>query len=543
MNEDSNLKSQLTHLVKRVEKLEQVIYHGARATSVQPEKRVKLEPKKPNAFLMWLKDDWLMKLGAFLLILAMGWFVTYAFINNWIGPVGRIALGIIVGAMIMVAGHLVIPNRRAPGQVLTVTGGVMVLITFFAARSMYDFFTPATAMGMMFLVVVAMATIAILHRTKSVAIMALLGGALVPILVSSGSRDYIALLSYVFILDLGVLAVVAMRGWRSLIFLALIVTGLYSFVFDSMSDPAVWTFMAMFFGLFFVSNAAAIARTKKATVADLLTTGLNGLILLMWVSAFVPDEWKSIILSAVVLLLVGMSYFLLQITQLTNSLYLHSGLAVLFLGAATAFELEGAALTIAFSIEAFVIVALGAFALKKPKATHAVSIVQVLPALLAFESLNMRRWRGYGEFEPSLFNQHFFVILIVALSLAGTAWMLMRLKDEHHRMRLKTLHAVAAAFFFLALIWLSSHNIFESVNVARGVALVIYTLFGVGMVFQGAKLHEKALRYAGGGLLGLVVLRLLFVEVWGMSLSARIVTFVAIGVLLITTAFFQKRIK
>ena len=49
-------------------------------------------------FVTWIKEDWLMKLGALLLLIGFGWFATYAFLNNWIGPAGRISLGLGLGA-------------------------------------------------------------------------------------------------------------------------------------------------------------------------------------------------------------------------------------------------------------------------------------------------------------------------------------------------------------------------------------------------------------------------------------------------------------
>ena len=41
-------------------------------------------------FFSWLAKDWPMKVGAFLVISAIGWFVSYAFRNDWISPEGRV---------------------------------------------------------------------------------------------------------------------------------------------------------------------------------------------------------------------------------------------------------------------------------------------------------------------------------------------------------------------------------------------------------------------------------------------------------------------
>lgn len=39
-----------------------------------------------------------------LLLIGFGWLTTYAFLNNWIGPMGRIALGIIAGSLFILLG-------------------------------------------------------------------------------------------------------------------------------------------------------------------------------------------------------------------------------------------------------------------------------------------------------------------------------------------------------------------------------------------------------------------------------------------------------
>ena len=55
-------------------------------------------PTSFEKFSAWMKEDLLLKFGALLLLIGFGWLTTYAFLNNWIGPMGRITLGIIVGS-------------------------------------------------------------------------------------------------------------------------------------------------------------------------------------------------------------------------------------------------------------------------------------------------------------------------------------------------------------------------------------------------------------------------------------------------------------
>ena len=97
-------------------------------------------------FAVWLKEDWLLKVGAFLLLIGFGWLATYAFLNNWIGPMGRIALGIIAGALILVLGWWRIRKYLNQGGVFIVLGSTTILLTIFAAREIYGFFTPLSAL-------------------------------------------------------------------------------------------------------------------------------------------------------------------------------------------------------------------------------------------------------------------------------------------------------------------------------------------------------------------------------------------------------------
>jgi uncharacterized membrane protein len=111
-------------------------------------------PTGPTAFerfAEWLKEDWLLKLGALLLLIGFGWLTTYAFLNNWIGPMGRIALGIVAGASFILLGWWRIRKYIHQGGIFLVLGSTTILLTIFAAREIYGFFTPLSALAVMFL--------------------------------------------------------------------------------------------------------------------------------------------------------------------------------------------------------------------------------------------------------------------------------------------------------------------------------------------------------------------------------------------------------
>ena len=151
------------------------------AANVQPT----YSPEEVNfGIIDWLKKDFMVKLGAFLLLIALGWFVSYAFANNWIGPVGRIVIGLMLGAGFMVAGTLRASKSKSQGGIFVVLGSAIVLLTVFAAREMYDLFTPVTALLVMFMSVVFVAKFAVSYRMISVAVAGLALAAIAPFLTS-----------------------------------------------------------------------------------------------------------------------------------------------------------------------------------------------------------------------------------------------------------------------------------------------------------------------------------------------------------------------
>jgi len=91
---------------------------------------------------IWLKEDWLLKLGATLLLIGFGWLATFAFVNNWIGPMGRITLGLVAGVLILVLGWWRLRSYVYQGSTFLVLGSSVILLTTFAARELYDFLVP-----------------------------------------------------------------------------------------------------------------------------------------------------------------------------------------------------------------------------------------------------------------------------------------------------------------------------------------------------------------------------------------------------------------
>lgn len=205
-----------------------------------------------------MQEEWLLKLGALLLLIGFGWFVSYAFLHDWIGPAGRIALGLIAGAIILVLGWWRIKKYLHQGGVFLVLGSTIILLTTFAEQRLYDFFSQELALGIMFLSVVFVAYVSVLYKSRNLAFASLVLAGIAPLLTETPAADVTELFLYLMIVLVGVLWVVALTGHRELIVASLVLVVLYSMWhligFLSPDQDTVLLFVYAFSAIFFIAH-------------------------------------------------------------------------------------------------------------------------------------------------------------------------------------------------------------------------------------------------------------------------------------------------
>lgn len=514
----------------------------AQAQTVAPVYEQKsVDPDWWENFVIWMKDDWLLKLGAMLLLIGFGWLATYAFLNNWIGPAGRIALGVIAGALFLILGWWRIQKYLHQGGVFMVVGSTTILLTLFAAREYYNFFSPLSALGIMFLSTAFVALASVKYRSKPLALGSLILASIAPLLTGSPSPDYIGLFSYLLVVILGVIWVVGVTGWRELNVAALILVFLYSVPHLTKlivkDEGTLLLFAYVFATIFFIFNTTAILKNNKESInPDLLAAAGSGLLLLAWILLAATPEWKSLIISAWMVVFGAGAFLVFRVTGRREPFYVYAGVGIAMLAAATSAELHGASLTIAYTIESGIISLVSYYILRDVKVAERLSLLLVGPAMLSFSSVAAPSWN------TGIWHKDFFVLLVLAMTIFGLGLIYLEkvreLKDEESRQFNIVLLYVGSAYAY-TLLWLSLHAAFLDDQAAM-VALVAYTVIGLVAHFFGIALQKNSLKVYGGIMLGLVVVRLMIVDVWKMEMAGRIVTFFLIGALLVSTAFLSK---
>jgi uncharacterized membrane protein len=509
----------------------------------------KMQPNWFDNFIDWLKEDWLLKLGAFLLLIGFGWLTTYAFLNNWIGPMGRIALGIVAGALILMLGWWRIRKYLHQGSIFITLGSTVILLTILAAREIYQFFTPVSALFIMFLSIVFVALASIKYHTKALALASLILASIAPLLINASPFNYILLFSYLIIVVLGIIWVVALTNWRELTTAALIAITFYSLphLVSSISPDnsnILLLFAYAFASIFFIANVFDFLHARKKDLwPNILTAMGNGLLLLAWIVSTGQDEWRSLIITFWMIVFTVAAFAVFKLTKDYKPFYAYSGVVIAMLATATALELSGAALMIAYTIEASLIVLITYTIINNLDIVMRAGTLLIIPALMSFGSMTSRNWNPLWKEYPGLFHKDFFSLLIIALSLLGLAGFFFaqkKSKNKNFILFITTL-AITGSIYIYTLLWLSLRSTIQNTDTAVTICLIIYTIIGLIFYLKGQFKSSKTLRLYGAILLGFVVGRLLIIDVWKMALSGRITIFFLVGILLMSTAFLGRK--
>ncbi|MBU0879444.1 DUF2339 domain-containing protein [Patescibacteria group bacterium] len=505
---------------------------------------IQVKPASSDKFIEWIKEDWLLKLGALLLLFGFGWLTAFAFLNNWIGPMGRIVIGIVAGVLFLSYGWIRIKKYFNQGGVFLVLGSTIILLTIFAARGIYGFFTPFSALAVMFLSTAFVAFVSVKYKSQSLALASLILAGIAPLLTNAPTPDYVGLFSYLFIVILGTIWIVALTGTREFTIAALLLIVFYSLPHFSsdvvLADKGLLLLFAFAFAtVFFLTNTIGILKLKgEKIIPDLIAAAGNGLLLLAWIMNAAQDEWKSLIIVAWMIVFTVGAFLIFKITKRRESFYVYAGVGITMLAAATSVQLSGSTLIIAYIIESGMISLITYLILRDIKIAERISLLLIGSALLSIGSITSSEWN------VSVFNKDFFVLFVFCLTLFGLGLFFLRhareVEDREPR-QLNTSMIIIGSLYTHTLLWLSLHAGFQNDNTAVMVSLIIYVIIGLICYFYGLAKSRKVFKIYGGILVGLVVGRLFLIDVWMMDLAGKIATFFLIGALLVSTAFFGKK--
>ncbi len=555
--------SQLDRTIKSLQNTSLPPTHGSTLSKSQIITKVTTPPPEAEAapiadrstekgpvekLLAWYAHEWPLKTGALFILLGFLWLVTYAFLNNWIGPAGRITFGMIAGAAILFFGELRMQKIKSQGITLVGLGAGVVIITTYAAQELYHMFPTVLALTFMILTMIFTTFVSLRHRVLSLAIFSLVIGGIAPLLIGSEEKSIMGLYGYLLAVVISNIWIARYSKWKILSLLSAILITLYSLTFFTSSAETLKTilspkelfeikfFAITFCSLFYFSTLASIVTNRKASAIDLQTAAFVGLFTLGWINGLSMPVYKSILVLGASLAYAFGAYAVFLKTKIPSAVQVYTVVSMILLAVATAFEFDGPTLTVAFSIEALVLPIISSRFLGTTM-TKYMLLYHIIPVALGIGA-------ALGP-EESFIRHDFLILVLVACStfISGSYFYYTdgnRDKDLHSA---SILLVIVGAVYGLILTWRTNEALFAADYLGRMLSLIVYTIVGLGTYVVGGMQSRAVLKKFGLILLIFVIARLIIVEIWSMELTARIITFFMIGMLFIGSVLLIKSKK
>jgi uncharacterized membrane protein len=290
--------------------------------AVPPSPREPL-PVQPQAAEIHFGQKWLLIVGVAMTVLGIGFFLKYAFDQNWVGPAGRIALAYLAAGAFLGGGEWFRHQGATTFGLYLIGGGIATLyLTTFAAFHLYGLLGQVPAFGFMVLVTVLAGALSLFYDAIWLAVLGLIGGFLTPVVLSTGQDQQVVLMSYMAMLNGGILAIATRKRWALLNALGFALTWLLFAAWYARyySDARFWVttfFLNLFFLIYaFVPFMYYFRHASHERLTGLSLTVLNAFIAFGFSFAMIRAHTSLQAVSVVALayagLFLGMANFLHQ---------------------------------------------------------------------------------------------------------------------------------------------------------------------------------------------------------------------------------------
>ena len=406
-----------------------------------PAKRKRAE-ELPRNSIDWetlIGGRWMTWVGAFTLLLAIGFGIHWAWTQLETPPWLRVVGFHLLGVAFLAAAHFL--NRRGvPLAVQALVGlGIFTLYaSAFAALHLYGLFSEQGAFVECACITALAIGLAIRANSPAVVLLGALGGYLTPILTAHGSGNYAGLFTYLAFLNVALVSCAVWRGWSFLKPMTLAATAIMfaGWVVNRHFNPAdngmVWGtewFAVLHASIFLIaSTIPPLAWKRVSGPADLAALAANSLSFVGFTWFLFRDHpheqlalfsWSMAALHAA---LFGVTYA--RVTNIDRMPRVHLALAIVFLTLAIPLQIDDAAYWSAtWCLEGLVFTAVGIyFADRQMCVSAAVVLGLALMRLVGWDWQSLPRTIGGSDIDIR------FVMFLVAgilTMLAGGAYRLL----------------------------------------------------------------------------------------------------------------------
>ena len=396
----------------------------------EPAKKIEPVLKAETDLEKFIGENLLNKVGIAVLVLGISFFVKFAIDKNWINETGRVIIGLIAGGILIGIAHRIRNTYRSFSSVLVGGGLTVFYFTIAYAFHQYHLIGQKPAFGVMVLITVFAVSLSLYYDRLELAILATIGGFITPFLVRGEQDNYVALFTYLCILNSGIMVLAWFKRWPWINTIALLFT---TIIFGGWLINKVWFEEplavpyknAMLFGTLFylqfvtMSIVNNIRQKKSFTVFDfLIVLSINFLFYLAGI--FMLSYWNNGNYKGLFTAMLGLFNLLLVLgfrqkkTIDPNFLSLLTGLALTFISLIAPVQFKGNHVTLFWAAETVILFWL----FQKTRAVQ-LKIASLIIGMLMLVSLGITCLQVYSDNRliPILLNKGFSTTIAVAISL------------------------------------------------------------------------------------------------------------------------------
>ncbi|HET6176409.1 MAG TPA: DUF2339 domain-containing protein [Candidatus Sulfotelmatobacter sp.] len=518
-------------------------------------------------------SHWLNRIGIAAVLIGISYFLKFAFDNNWIGPAGRVTIGILAGIAVVVwSERFRSHGYKAFSYSLKAVGFGALYLSLWAAFHLYSLVPSGVAFAMMLAVTAAAAAMALTQDAQILAAFALTGGFSTPLLLSTGQNREVALFGYVAILDLATLTLVMFKPWRRLLVMSyagtlLLYLGWYSEFYSRSQLGLTLSFATLFFAIFATAPLVTLQPEGEIAISASIPAVLafvNAAAYFLQAYAMIAEvnekqmAWFALALAAVYIFLSRQIHARALSAGTSEILYyLHLAVALGFITVAIPIRLNAHWITIGWFIEAGVLLWVA------DRVKSDLLNVFALGALV----LGVVRLLAIDDFYTTqlIFNMRMATYAVAVGVLAAVAWYSAQREDDAARsvaaVALVALNALAlialsreVADYYArqmtgvrpaALVpgqWKNMYTDIHRIEIERDFTYsALWMAYGAMLMVVGFLRRTAFVRWQALLLIAAATLKVFVYDVSQLDKGYRIVSFIVLGVLLLVISFVYQR--
>ncbi|PYY19342.1 MAG: hypothetical protein DMG60_04670 [Acidobacteria bacterium] len=509
---------------------------------------------------------WLNRIGIVAILIGVSYFIKYAFDSGWIGPTGRIALGLLAGIALIFWSERFRARGHTPFSYSLKAVGIGTLyLSLWGAFQVYHLVPSEVAFVAMILVTASTITLALTQDAEILAAFAMIGGFSTPLLLSTGQNHEIVLFSYVCLLDLAMLAMVRVKPWRRLLVGSFTGTMiLYIGWFGSYytkDQRALTTVFTLIFAVIFavIPLLTPLTQSRRRVGVSVTLTLLplaNATAVFFALKAMYENEtltWFALALAAAYLFLSSQFKRRLdgepEVVKTIN--LLHVAIAVAFITIAIPLKLNSHWITLGWLVESAVLLYISV-------RTKTNFLRYFAAVTLSLGIIRLLIWDNF-RVETLIFNARFATYLVAIAILGGIVVAASRFASERERpavrvagillnvLALAALTLEASDYFRRQIAGLyQMHDraaaAFHQIDLARNFSYsLIWLAYGAGLMMFGFGKRSAFVRWQALVLIALTIGKVFVYDVEELQQGYRILSFIALGGVLMGISYVYHR--